>query len=278
VKHFKLFVILVFILVGFTLKDRFTLPKVEYLGARIDDLEKRISTSDPLRAGGDSPAAFLTRAGIIKHTNDHRQENGLAILLGNTKLNEAASKKVQDMFAGQYFAHVSPEGKQASDLATFVGYEYIAIGENLALGNFENDQVLVQAWMDSPGHRANILDKKFQEIGVAASKGIFEGKSTWLAVQIFGLSKSACPTPNSDLKTRIDNNEKTLKEIQTQLVELKNEIEASGWSPRRRDEYNQKVKEYNDLAEKYNSLLEMTKNLIEQYNEQAKAFNSCVKR
>lgn len=266
-------------IIGVLVKDRFfNLPAAQHLEAGIQSLEKHVSTPDPLRADRESPEAFLTRSGIVAATNIQRQESGLPVLIASAKLNEAADRKVGEMFQKQYFAHVSPDGRQASDLASSSGYEYIAIGENLALGNFENDGALVRAWMDSPGHRENILNKKFRDLGVAAARGVYEGKTTWLAVQIFGLSASACGAPDSDSKTRIDNNEKTLEGWQNELAKLKNEIGANSWSPRRRDEYNERLKEYNDLVTKYNALVGMTKNLIGQYNDQVNAFNICLNR
>jgi uncharacterized protein YkwD len=91
------------------------------------------------------------------------------------------------MFENQYFAHESPTGEKVSDLAKKFGYDFLLIGENLAMGNFSSDEDLVLAWMESPGHRENILNEKYQEIGVAVKKGIFEGKEVWIAVQHFGL-------------------------------------------------------------------------------------------
>ena len=134
-------------------------------------------------------------------------------LLENTKLDQSAELKAQDMLKNQYFAHTSPSGMAVGNLAEKVGYEFIAIGENLALGNFENDEALVQAWMDSPGHRANILNSRYQEIGVAVLKGVFEGRTTWLAVQHFGLPLSVCPSPQEGVKLTIDANQNKIDEI-----------------------------------------------------------------
>src|SRR5262249_8345343 len=126
----------------------------------------------PLRGGDASANVTLTQAGVIKWTNIQRQENGaLPALTVNAKLNESAQLKLKDMFAKQYFEHVSPSGVGPDGLANEVGYAYASIGENLALGNFADDRALVQAWMDSPGHRANILGKSYREIGVAVGKG-----------------------------------------------------------------------------------------------------------
>jgi uncharacterized protein YkwD len=53
-------------------------------------------------------------------------------------------------------------------LAKKVNYEYVVVGENLAEGDFTSDADLVKGWMDSPGHRANILNTKYEEIGIAS--------------------------------------------------------------------------------------------------------------
>ena len=68
------------------------------------------------------------------------------------------------------------------------------------MGNFKNDQDLVSAWLNSPGHRANILNTRFTEIGTAVLKGFYEGREVWMAVQEFGLPLSSCPNPDSKVK------------------------------------------------------------------------------
>jgi hypothetical protein len=205
-----------------------------------------------------------------------RQENGnLPTLKENVELDQAASAKANDMFLNQYFEHISPFGVGVSDLAENSGYEYIMIGENLALGNFKDDAVLVQAWMDSPGHRANILNERYTDIGVSVIKGMFEGETTWLAVQHFGLPLSACDGPQETLKAKIGLNQADTQELKNSLIVLKEEIE--GMNPRRqREEYNAKVEEYNNLVSQYNNLIAETKGLTETYNVQVSAFNECA--
>ena len=140
--------------------------------------------------------------------------------------------------------------------------------------NFEDDQVLVQAWMDSPGHRANILNDRYLEIGVAVIKGIYEGQNTWLAVQHFGLPLSACPQPSPTLQEQIKLNQTEIDNLQIVLVNLEQEIK----SMRRidREIYSQKVGEYNNLVAQYNALVEEIKLLVSQYNSQVLLFNNCV--
>ncbi|MBI2506980.1 MAG: CAP domain-containing protein, partial [Candidatus Colwellbacteria bacterium] len=152
-------------------------------------VEKKVSAPPPLRAEPKEelpttqPVSTLTRSGIILETNLQRQQNGSGFLAENSTLDATAAEKANDMCAKQYFAHVSPSGIGAAELADSFGYDYISIGENLALGPFASDAALVEAWMGSPGHRANILNSRFTEIGVGVTKCIFEGSSVWLAVQ-----------------------------------------------------------------------------------------------
>jgi uncharacterized protein YkwD len=240
----------------------------------IQEIKENVSTPPPLRATEESQQAFLTRSGVIQWTNAQREEHGLPPLKESANLNDSARLKAEDMFKYQYFEHISPSGAGAGDLAGNSGYEFIAIGENLALGNFEDDKALVQAWMDSPGHRANILNEKYQDIGVSVVEGTFEGRTTWLAVQHFGLSLSSCPSPSQDLKTEIESDQKEIQALQDNLEKLKNEIQ--GMRPRRGDLYNQKVDEYNVLVSQYNDFIEKAKASVEEYNGQIRAFNKCA--
>jgi len=144
----------------------------------------------------------------------------------------------------------------------------------LALGNFKDDENLVNAWMESEGHRENILSTKYQEIGVAVKKGSFEGRETWLAVQHFGLPLSACPQPDVKLKVEIDENEKEIDELAEKLRLL--QVEIKKMRPKWGSEYERKIDEYNLLVEKYNSLAKETQTLIESYNSQVKSFNQCL--
>ena len=244
-----------------------------------DEIEKQISAPPPLKSYEDkSQVSLLTHVGVINWTNTNRAQNGgLPALKENSKLDQAASAKLKDMFKQQYFEHKSPQGVGASDLAKAAGYEYVSIGENLALGNFADDQDLVQAWMDSPGHRANILNSKFQEIGTAVGRGMFEGKMTWLAVQEFGKPASSCPAISANLKTEISFLQAEINKTESELVALKNEMDAM--SPKTQaeyDAYNQKVAEYNSMVKIFNNKVDRSKLLTEQYNVQVRAFNACA--
>ncbi|OGZ17916.1 MAG: hypothetical protein A2Z78_01785 [Candidatus Nealsonbacteria bacterium RBG_13_36_15] len=244
------------------------------LEVTVEEIKKEISSPPPLRATKESSESFLTKSGIIAWTNIQRNNLGLPPLTENKQLDTTALMKVKDMFENQYFAHDSPSGVTMVDLAESTGYRFIAIGENLALGNFENDKVVVQAWMDSPGHRANILSKKYTEIGVAVIKGTFEGEITWIAVQEFGLPLSTCPEPSSLLKEEIKHNGAELYKIEQELATARQKLQKI--QPKWGSEYNRLVNEYNTLVGQYNTLSQATKNLIDQYNSQIREFNACI--
>ena len=241
-------------------------------------LQEKIFTPPPLKSSRQSQDAFLTLHGVIEQTNAQRKINGnLPALAENSKLNQAAMAKLKDMFAKQYFEHSSPTGQGPGDLAKAAGYEYIAVGENLALGNFDSNKVLVQDWMDSPGHRANILNSQFSEIGVAVGEGLFDGKKIWLAVQEFGRPVSSCPKVDANLKAQINSQESEVSAQEANLKELKSQMDAE--SPKTPEEtavYNQKVADYNNQVKIYNNQVDSLKFITAEYNGQVKAYNYCL--
>jgi uncharacterized protein YkwD len=107
--------------------------------------------------------------------NKQRIANGLAALAENAKLDAAAASHNNDMLANDYFDHVSPSGSTPLDRTRAVGYILAGagyeIGENIATGStgLDTPSEIVNEWMNSPGHRANILDADYTETGVAAA-------------------------------------------------------------------------------------------------------------
>jgi uncharacterized protein YkwD len=244
------------------------------LPSLIEEFKEKITAPPPLVLEVHFPQSFLTKDGIIQWTNKQRIERGLPQLKENSELNSSAALKIQDMLAKQYFAHISPDGTSVGDLVKSVGYEFIAIGENLALGDFENDEKLVQSWMASEGHRANILNSQYREIGVAVFKGEFKGRLTWLAVQHFGTPLSVCPQLSKGLSHKITQNQRLIEELRNRLTKLQGEIQSmKPWSD---SDYSQKVEEYNTLVLQFNNLIDETKRLIELYNSEVRTFNECV--
>lgn len=251
------------------------LPQIEKnIGSVIQETGKQILNPPPLRSEKESQVSSLTREGVIKWTNAERIKAGLPELKENLNLDVSAAAKTDDMFKGQYFEHESPSGLGVDDLVEAAGYEFLVIGENLAMGNFENDQDLVLAWMDSPGHRANILNENFEEIGVSVMRAEFDGEMTWIAVQHFGRPISSCTQPSQILKNQIDNNKNEITNLQNLLETLREELQKM--SKRNRDLYSQKVEEYNSLVIQYNNLLEQTELLVDKYNIEVSEFNECA--
>lgn len=217
----------------------------------------------------------LSKERVIIITNKARYDNGnLSALTTNTKLNFSAEKKLQDMFVKGYFEHISPDGVGVGDLGNQAGYEYIIIGENLALGNFKDDQALVDAWMASVGHRENILNKRYTEIGVSVGKGVYNGKNVWMGVQHFGLPKSACPAIDGVLKGIIAIDEREVKSMESDLSVRRQKIESGvvyeGSTTAAQ------IEKYNSLVIEYNKFVINLKEKISVYNKQVHAFNDCI--
>ncbi len=224
----------------------------------------------------DDSTSLITSAGIIDAANRERIARDLPPLQVNTKLTESAMRKTNDMIARQYFEHDSPNGKGVSDLGREVGYDYVVMGENLALGNFATSDDVVKAWMDSPGHRANMLSSNYQEIGVYAAKATYQGREVWFAVQHFGTGRAACPSISSSLKSSIDALNADLKARQVYIVTEKALLE----SPNRPggEEYRARVEAFNNLVSEYNTTLVVSQEKIKEYNAQVNAFNNCLLR
>jgi uncharacterized protein YkwD len=110
--------------------------------------------------------------------NAERSRRGLGALRSNPRLASAASSYARAMVAHSFFDHVSPGGSTLVKRITATHYLSNALswslGENLAWGSgvLATPEETVQAWMHSPGHRANILDRGFREIGIGVALGV----------------------------------------------------------------------------------------------------------
>lgn len=135
-------------------------------------------------------ATDITVEKLYQLTNEQRQKNNLPPLSYNEKLSLAAAKKAQDMFTKNYWAHYAPDGTTPWDFILNSGYQYEYAGENLAK-NFLFSNGVVEAWMNSPTHRANILHKDYTEVGFAVVNGSLNGEPTTLVVQMFGKPTSS---------------------------------------------------------------------------------------
>jgi len=102
---------------------------------------------------------------VIDLTNAERRKNGLPDLKADTQLNGVAQKKSEDMRQNNYFSHTSPTYGSPFDMMRDFGVTYKTAGENIAQGQ-RTPQEVVRAWMNSEGHRKNILSKDFTHIGI----------------------------------------------------------------------------------------------------------------
>lgn len=133
-------------------------------------------------------ATDISPSRVVELTNSQRQSAGLSSLAYNSQLAQAAAAKAQDMIAKGYWAHFGPSGETPWGFILNAGYQYEYAGENLAK-NFMDSGAVVDAWMRSETHRANIMNENYSEIGVAILDGSLSGEDTTLVVQMFG-SKS----------------------------------------------------------------------------------------
>lgn len=114
---------------------------------------------------------------VIELTNQQRQRYGLKPLKHNWELSRVARYKSEDMRDSRYFSHTSPTYGSPFKMIRDFAIPFTAAGENIAMGQRTAEQV-VNGWMNSSGHRANILNERFTEIGVGYAKNSY-GRTYW---------------------------------------------------------------------------------------------------
>ncbi len=107
---------------------------------------------------------------VLDLVNQERTKAGLNSLSMNSSLTKVAMAKAQDMYNNNYFDHQSPTYGSPFDMMTAFGVTYNSAGENIAKGQSSPTEVMNQ-WMNSPGHRANILNSSYTQIGIAYYNG-----------------------------------------------------------------------------------------------------------
>ncbi len=250
-----------------------------FLNSLARQLPKEENFPEPLQRLGNAAAGIktetLTTAKAIELTNAERASDGKKALTKNAKLAKAAESKIDDLFSQQYFEHISPQGRGPAEIIQAAGYQYVMVGENLAEGDFATTADLISGWMNSPGHRANILNEKYTEIGMAVRRGTYQGNVVWMAVQEFGKPRSDCPEIEESLKANISENELQIKTWQSLIEKMTAELSAYQKSGDATS-YNALVPKYNDLVAKVNSLISETKVIVSRYNAEVQSFNACV--
>ncbi len=190
-----------------------------------------------------------TEDDIISLTNEFRKEKGLDVLVKNDKLMQSAKMKAEDMKKQEYFAHISPDGIELWNLVQQVDYNYSIIAENIAEGYFSAESV-VDAWMNSEGHRKNILSVELEEIGVAVLEiKNKDGKKSYVLVQHFA-------TPQKEIA--IERNVQIVceKKVQDNCEKIEE----------KKDEYQELVKDQKEVIEKAESEGFTRKDLVDLYD------------
>jgi uncharacterized YkwD family protein len=132
------------------------------------------TTTEPTQTTQTTSALSAYEQKVVDLTNQERAKNGLATLKVDTALSKVAREKSLDMSKNGYFSHTSPTYGSPFDMMKQFGISYQYAGENIAMGQRTPEEV-VQAWMNSEGHRKNILSANFNYIGV----GYVESGNYW---------------------------------------------------------------------------------------------------
>jgi len=127
---------------------------------------------------------------LFKLTNQQRIEHSLPELTENLQLKEAAQNKAEHMAQHGYFDHTDPLGRRFTHWIEESGYDYLYSGENLAV-KFNTSEKVLEKWLESLSHRANLLGERYTDIGIGIAEGEYKGKQTVFVVQMYGQPKIA---------------------------------------------------------------------------------------
>ena len=143
-------------------------------------------------------ATNISVADVHSLSNAQRTSAGVAGLTLKSALNQAAVNKANHMFANDYWAHTAPDGTSPWSFIDGVGYAYSYAGENLAK-NFMTSAGVVNGWMNSAGHRANVLNDRFADVGYGVVNGVLLGQEVTLVVALYAepatIAQAPAPKP-----------------------------------------------------------------------------------
>jgi uncharacterized protein YkwD len=125
---------------------------------------RTISTAPPTQALATDPSSAFMQE-VFQLTNSFRQQNGLSALTYTNQLATAAQTHTQNMAVQDFFSHTGKDGSSPSQRISATGYNWSHSGENIAAG-YTTPAAVVQGWINSPGHKANMLNSNFTEMGV----------------------------------------------------------------------------------------------------------------
>jgi hypothetical protein len=194
-----------------------------------------VSTIHPVKGSVLGYASNIEVVQVVTQTNSLRSKSGLKKLTYSNQLSQAAVSKAQNMFTDNYWAHTSPSGLEPWDFIKSAGYVYKIAGENLAR-DFDSTSPMMNAWMNSTTHRANIMNPKYEEIGIAVVDGLLNGVETTLVVQMFGSPQTkvaanqpsvSVPAITTTTNTKNINNNEDSKELLFDVNEFNKSIEGN---------------------------------------------------
>jgi len=134
-------------------------------------------------AFGADPSNEITADNVIRLMNEYRAGEGLTPIGSDTRLTQAAADRMRHMEDEAFWGHESPEGVTPFVWLRTRAYDFQTAGENLAAG-FETARLLVQSWMESPGHRDNIMSADFEDCGIAVIEGSTKGPATGKSIVV----------------------------------------------------------------------------------------------
>lgn len=134
-------------------------------------------------APAQSSSTAEMEAQVQAQINEIRQQQGLEPLKYNEQLAQVARDYSQKMAEQNFFEHTSPQGDTVADRVSGAGIFYFVVGENLFMGTNLPDpaSMAVEGWMESPGHRDNILREEYRETGI----GVWQQGNTYYFTQLF---------------------------------------------------------------------------------------------
>ena len=156
---------------------------VKQFPLRLPQVNTRSSSQPTPRTKAQSPATAQMEAQVYQRINEIRQKQGLSKLRHNEKLAQVARNYSQQMAEKKFFSHTSPKGDTMVQRVKSAGIFYIMLGENLFMCTNAPQPVPlgVKGWMDSPGHRENILRPEYRETGI----GVWRKGNSYYFTQLF---------------------------------------------------------------------------------------------
>lgn len=222
----------------------------------------------------------INQENILNIINLERTKRGLLPLKQNISLDNAAIEKNADMFDFQYFSHNSPHNDD-KDFSYFIdkqNYHFIRVSENLAMGDFATAQEVVDAWMKSVTHKANIIFPHYTETGISVEYGNMEGKKVVSIVQYFGVPRAVCPTISESIVSLMKSLEKDALDAHESVEDLQSELDLTEKLEKRDTIISTLIEKYNTSVRTYNQLVKDFRTIKEEYDKQLKSYETCIRK